>query len=67
MQSFGAALRTFEVFALPSNVNSTVNKRVEQPCGIHDRGGKGGAAGTAEFFVSRLRRIYLAQVLAATV
>jgi hypothetical protein len=64
VQSFGAALRTSEVFALPSNVNSIVNNRVERPCGINGRDGKGGAAGTVECFVSRSWRIYLAQVIA---
>jgi hypothetical protein len=61
---FGAALRTLEVFAMPSNVNSTVNNRVERPCSINGRDGKDGAAGTVEVFVSRSWRINLAQVIA---
>jgi len=32
VQSFGVALKTLEVCALPSNVNSNVNKRAERPC-----------------------------------
>jgi len=58
---FRSSAEDLEVFALSSNVNSTVNNRVERPCGINGRDGKGRAAGTVEFFVSRSWRICLAQ------
>ena len=61
---FRSSVKDLEVFALPSNVNSTVNNRVERPCGINGRDGKDGAGGTVEVFVSRSRRIFLAQVIA---